>query len=117
MRNLAKAFSRILLCLLVTGTLMAQETTSEIRGVVTDQSGPVAGATVTAVHGPTGTKYATTSRKDGRYNLANLRIGGPYELTISFIGYKTETQNNITLILGQEFNADFNLMSQSEQLA
>jgi len=91
------------------GTLLAQETTSEIRGTVTDQNGPVASATVTALHVPTGTRYATTTRKDGRYNLPNLRVGGPYQLTISFVGYKTETQDSITLILEQKFNAYFTL--------
>ncbi|TDH28119.1 TonB-dependent receptor [Segetibacter sp. 3557_3] len=94
----------------------AQETTSEIRGIVSDQNGGVAGATVTATHTPTGTKYSTTTRRDGRYNLPNARIGGPYEITVSFVGYKTETQQNVTLLLGQEFNADIKLMPSSASL-
>jgi outer membrane receptor for ferrienterochelin and colicin len=116
MRKTLARVLHIVLCLLFMGKLMAQETTSEIRGTVTDQNGPVAGATVAALHVPTGTRYATTTRKDGRYNLPNLRVGGPYQLTISFVGYKTETQDSITLILGQEFNADFTLTPESRQL-
>ena len=116
MRKIASGVLIIVLCIFSIGHLEAQETTSEIRGVVTDQNGPIAGATVSALHVPSGTKYATTSRKDGHYNLANLKIGGPYDLTITFVGYKPETQNNITLILGQEFNSDFKLTSESQQL-
>lgn len=116
MRKVASRILFVLLCLVSVVEINAQETTSEIRGVVSDAGGPVSGATIFAVHTPSGTRYATSSRKDGHYNLANLRIGGPYDLTISFVGYKTETQNNITLILGQEYNADFKLTSQTDQL-
>ncbi len=94
----------------------SQETTSEIRGTISEANGPLAGATISAVHTPTGTKYSTTSRKDGRYNLPNVRVGGPYDVSVSFVGFKTEAQNNIMLILGQEFNADFKLTSSSASL-
>lgn len=116
MSKMASCILMSFIWMLSIGTLVAQETTSEIRGVVTDQGGPVAGATISAVHVPSGTTYATTSRKDGHYNLANLRIGGPYELKVTFVGYKPETQNNIVLILGQEFNADFKLVPETAQL-
>lgn len=116
MRKTTRRILHLFLCLCFTTSLMAQETTSEIRGIITDQNGPVTGATVSAVHLPTATKYVTTSRKDGRYNLPNLRVGGPYEVTVTYVGYKSETQGSITLILGQEFNADFKLISESQAL-
>jgi len=95
----------------------AQETTSEIQGSVTDdKSAPLHGATIKAVHTPTGTVYTTTSRKDGRYNLPNVRIGGPYEITVSFIGFKAAQQNNVMLVLGQEFKADFAMVPDAGQL-
>lgn len=109
-------FLSFLLFLCFTSKTFAQETTSEISGMVTDQNGPVAGATVTALHVPTGTKATTLTRKDGRYNLPNLRVGGPYQVTVSFVGYKSETQDNITLLLGQEHSTDFKLSSQVQQL-
>ncbi len=87
----------------------SQETTSEIQGTVNDGSNGIGNATIIAVHIPTGTRYATTSRKDGRFNLPNLRIGGPYEVTVSFVGYKEEKQDNITLLLGQAYKTDFKL--------
>ncbi|GGA89549.1 cell envelope biogenesis protein OmpA [Puia dinghuensis] len=93
-----------------------QETTSEIAGLVTDGKAGLGGATVTAIHGPTGTVYTTTSRKDGRYNLPNMRIGGPYTVTVSYVGFKEEKQENISLLLGEVFKSDFSLVAESKQL-
>ena len=103
---------RLLTCLmlLLGFTVKAQETTSEILGSVTDAKGGIlAGATVTALHEPTNTRYSTTTRKDGRYNLPGLRVGGPYKLTTSFVGFKEESQDNIVLSLGQGYKGDFKL--------
>ncbi|MBS1510398.1 MAG: TonB-dependent receptor [Bacteroidetes bacterium] len=94
----------------------AQETTSEIQGIITDGNNGLANATITAVHTPTGTKYTTTSRKDGRYNLPNLRVGGPYVVTVTYVGFKPETQENINLLLGQAFKADFKMASNATTL-
>ncbi len=96
--------------------IQAQETTSEIVGIVTSPSGAVQGATISALHQPTGTKYTTLSRKDGRYNLPNMKIGGPYSLMVSFVGFLDDKKEDITLILGQEFQADFNLVPTINEL-
>lgn len=96
--------------------LLAQETTSEIHGQVTDGTTAVPGAVIIAIHNPTGTKYMTTSRKDGRYNLPNVRVGGPYTISVSYIGYKEQKIESITLSLGQEFTGDFHLISDTKQL-
>ncbi|MEO9144659.1 MAG: TonB-dependent receptor [Ginsengibacter sp.] len=102
---------------MTTMLLFAQETTSEIQGIITEaNNSPLAGATIIATHVPTGTKYSTTTRKDGRYNLANLKVGGPYQIDISFVGFKTEKQENITLLLGQVFTADAQLIPETKQL-
>lgn len=95
----------------------AQETTSEIQGTVTDGKNPVAGANVLALHTPTGTKYTTTTRTNGSYNLPNLRVGGPYTVTVTFIGFKEEKQDNIFLSLGQEYKASFTLIATSNNLS
>jgi outer membrane receptor for ferrienterochelin and colicin len=106
----------MIVCATLSLNSFGQETTSEIRGIITDQGGPVVGATISALHLPTGTRSSTTTRRDGRYNLPNLRVGGPYEVSVTYIGYKSENQSNITLLLGQEFNADFKLTTESQQL-
>jgi len=95
----------------------SQETTSEIRGSVVSQNKPIAGATITAVHLPTGTKYVTTSRNDGRYNIANARIGGPYTITTTFVGFNEEKQENVFLSLGQVYNADFTVSTKTQNLS
>jgi hypothetical protein len=94
----------------------AQETTSEIQGIVLEGKLAVPGATVVAIHQPTGTKYGTTTRIDGRYNLPNLKIGGPYVVTVSFVGLKTSTQDGITLLLGQTHKANFTMVEQVTSL-
>ncbi|WP_374948261.1 carboxypeptidase regulatory-like domain-containing protein [Mucilaginibacter sp.] len=108
----------LLLFTLFTATVaFAQVTTSSISGTVVDEKGlPLPGVTITAVHTPTGTNYATVSRVDGRYNLPNLRVGGPYTVTYSFIGFGSNVQNDINLALGQESKIDSKLLPSSRQL-
>ncbi|MFC0513645.1 carboxypeptidase regulatory-like domain-containing protein [Mucilaginibacter angelicae] len=77
-------------------------TTASINGTVTDAKGAIPGATVSITHVPTGTVYSTVTRADGRYNIPNLRVGGPYTFKVSFIGYTTYVQDNITLSIGQD---------------
>src|ERR1700749_1398992 len=72
-------------------------TTASINGIVTDAKGFIPGATVSVTHIPTGTVYSTVTRADGRYNLPNLRVGGPYTFKVTFIGYKDYGQEKITL--------------------
>src|SRR5690349_1772513 len=95
----------------------AQETTSEISGrVVNEKREGLAGATVEAVHTPTGTKYTTTTRTDGRYNLINLRVGGPYQIKISYVGFQQQTQSDVFLSLGIAYKADFDLAPDASSL-
>ena len=100
----------IMLLLSLSFTCIAQETTSEISGIVLDANSSLAGVYITAIHVPTGTKYLTTTRKDGRYNLPNLKVGGPYTVTASFVGYNSNRQSDIMLNLGQTFEQNFKLV-------
>ncbi|WP_343486045.1 carboxypeptidase regulatory-like domain-containing protein [Allomuricauda sp. d1] len=95
----------------------SQVTTSNIRGTVLDDQGePLLGANIVAVHTPTGTKYGSITNEQGRYNLLNLRVGGPYEVTVSYVGFKTEVQNDIFLSLGKTSNVNFALATDSQEL-
>jgi hypothetical protein len=95
----------------------AQVTTSNIKGLVLDEnSEPLPGANVVAIHTPTGTKYGAATNFDGRYNLLNLRVGGPYTITISYIGYKEQVFNDVYLTLGKTENIDVSLAEDSQQL-
>jgi len=92
-------------------------TTATIIGKATDAEGSeMPGASVTALHQPTGTLYGITTRSDGRFNLPNLRIGGPYTLTISFIGYEVQKVENIFLTLGETRSFEFQLKQAATEL-
>ncbi|WP_298904312.1 carboxypeptidase regulatory-like domain-containing protein [uncultured Psychroserpens sp.] len=95
----------------------AQVTTSNLKGVILDESAqPLPGANVVAVHTPTGTKYGAATNFDGRYNIINMRVGGPYTITISYVGYKEQVFNDVFLTLGKTENIDLQMTPDSEQL-
>ena len=93
--------------LLVVAVATAQVTTSAVRGSVTTNDKPLAGATIIATHAPSGTTYGATSNAQGYYSISGMRVGGPYTITISFIGYSTQHFENVELQLGttEVFNA------------
>lgn len=83
----------------------SQVTTSSITGTIKDRKGDLlTGATVIAIHEPSGTKYLTVSKSGGVFNLPGLRAGGPYKVTISYIGFKDEVLEGINLTLGDSYN-------------
>ena len=112
-----KKLQLIIVLLFATVSAMAQVTTSNIRGKVTDdQNLPLLGANIVAVHTPTGTVYGAITNEDGRFNLLNLRVGGPYKVSISYIGFKTHEQNDVYLTLGKTFNIEAAMVADSQTL-
>lgn len=83
--------------------LNAQVTTSSMSGMVSDAEGSVIGAAVVATHTPSGTTYGTVTNLEGRYNLNGMRVGGPYTVEVTYVGYGKSTTNNITLSLGENY--------------
>jgi len=97
--------------------LNAQVTTGSISGFIKDNQGKtLSGATVQAVHEPSGTKYKTMSTNEGRFNLAGLRVGGPYKLTISYVGFNQQDISDITIQLGEPSRIDVSLDNSQTQL-
>ena len=90
-----KRMMLLIMLVLLSVVAKSQETTAEISGSISDVTGTLPNVNVTAVHIPTGTQYTTTTRNDGRYNLPNLKIGGPYTITTSFVGFKSETATEV----------------------
>ena len=104
------------LFLLAPGAL-AQGTTASLTGTVTDATGgPIPSANVVAVHTPSGTTYGAATRLDGRYDLRGLRVGGPYTVTATFIGFQVVERTGISLALGQTETVDFTLSEGDETL-
>ena len=110
-----KSFKRILFALIASVaaiTATAQATTASLNGFVTDDDGKaLVGATVVATHTPTETIYGTTTDANGAYRLQGLRVGGPYTVEISFVGYNEKKINDITLSLGENRQVDAKLAS------
>ena len=117
MSKLLKLFLASILFFSFFKNIHAQETTAEIAGLVTDGQNPVSSASVTVLNIPTGTKYNTITRKDGRYNIAGLRVGAPYTVTVNFVGFTEEKQENISLTLGETFDASFKLSAETKSLS
>jgi outer membrane receptor protein involved in Fe transport len=102
----------VVLLLALPMMMMAQITTSSLSGTVKSSANePLAGATITAIHQPSGTKYATTTTSTGQFNMANMRSGGPYHIEISFVGFQTEKQDDIYLKLAEGFIMNSTLSS------
>ncbi|MEN8156317.1 MAG: TonB-dependent receptor [Bacteroidota bacterium] len=105
---------RVLLSLTVLGLAMGVmgqgTTTAGINGQVFDEdSEPLAGATVVAVHEPTGSQYGAITGDQGFFRVPNLNVGGPYKLTVSYVGYENYEQDNINLSLGQTYQVNVTL--------
>lgn len=89
-------------------------TTSGLSGVVKDDKGEeLPGATVQAIHNPTGTTYGAVTNVSGRFRMPNVRVGGPYTLTVTFVGFQEYVIENINLSLGQTLNLDITLDEES----
>lgn len=102
---------------LIAISAMAQVTSGSITGAIRDaKSGPLGGASVEAVHEPSGTKYKTVSATTGRFTLPGLRIGGPYKITVSYVGLKTEVVSDIYIQLGEPSVIDLALTDANAQL-
>lgn len=107
MKKLKKFWLTIMVACLPVLAIHSQVTKSGMNGTVTSESGELLnGATIVAIHEPSGTQYGTVTNIDGRFSLQGMRPGGPYSVTVSFVGYSTVSYTDITLYLGEAFNLD-----------
>ena len=100
-------------------TAMAQITTSSMAGKVTIEATgeEVIGATIQAVHEPSGTRYNAVTNINGRFTIQGMRTGGPYAVSVSYIGFQTKTVKGITLQLGETYNLTVMISEDSNELA
>lgn len=104
-QKLHEKFSLLLTMLLLTAlTTLGQVTTSSMSGVIKDSKGEtLPGATISATHLPSGSVYSGVSNKDGLFTIPAMRVGGPYKVEVSYIGFSKTVYNDITLALGQQY--------------
>lgn len=117
-----KQFKRMfmMLTLLFISVMMFGQasTTSGINGKIVDPNGkPLAGATVVAVHVPSGSQYGALANGDGFFSVQGMRPGGPYTIEVSFIGYSKKSFTDISLLLGESFVLNTSLEEVSTQLS
>jgi hypothetical protein len=91
---------------------IAQVTTSSITGNVSAETNEeLFGASVVATHIPSGTQYGVTTQEKGKYTIPNMRVGGPYTITVSYVGLSEAKAEDIFLKLGEKLNLDFLMKS------
>ncbi|RZK76373.1 MAG: TonB-dependent receptor, partial [Pedobacter sp.] len=94
----------------------AQVTTSSMTGTIKDASGALPGASVKATHTPTGSVYTVSTNADGRFTIGGMRVGGPYTVEVSFVGYKPAKLSDISLKLGEPYLLNLVLVDNSSTL-
>jgi len=105
--------------MVMTTNVLAQITTSSLAGKVTEgnaQGETIIGATVQAVHVPSGTRYMAVTNANGRFSIQGMRTGGPYTVTISYIGYASKEIKGVTLQLGETYNLQVSMSADAKQL-
>ncbi|MFD2217276.1 TonB-dependent receptor [Hymenobacter bucti] len=118
MKKLHLRHFTLLVMLLFTAHLgWGQVTTSSLTGIIKDEKGEASiGATVRAVHTPSGTTYGVATNGEGRFTIANMRIGGPYTVEISYVGYNNQKRDGIVLQLGQPYVLNVTLLASVSEL-
>ncbi len=108
----------IFISIILPGFLIAQVTSSSITGTVVGQDlKGLQGATVTAIHVPSGSRYVTATGKSGDFIIPGVRVGGPYTVTVTYVGFGSKTVENIYANLGTAATADFNLSTEGTKLS
>lgn len=117
MKQMIKQFALAALSLVLTASLFAQVTTSSMSGRITETDGtPVIGAAVVAIHTPSGSKYYSITDNNGNYRIQNMRVGGPYSVEVTYLGYGTIKGENMNLRLGENFVYDAKLVEEAMTL-
>ncbi|MEE4297688.1 MAG: TonB-dependent receptor [Wenzhouxiangella sp.] len=92
-----------IIALLLAGQAMAQLTSSNLRGqVVTADGSPVAEASVQILHVPSGTVSQATASGTGQFFQSGLRVGGPYQLTVTGDGFEPAIVEGLFLDPGSQ---------------
>lgn len=97
-------------------SMTAQITTSGLSGKVTADNDDVIGATVEAVHTPSGTKYQAVTNNKGVFTINGMRPGGPYTIKVSYLGYQPKEVTGVKLELAQTYNLPVVLSEATNEL-
>ena len=118
MKKLLKAFFVLSVLLLTAASTYAQgNTNSSISGSVYDKDKlTLPGASILAVHTPSGTRYTASTDYTGNFRISNMRVGGPYKITVSFVGFSNFDDSDVYLQLGENKTFKVSLGEESNEL-
>ncbi len=118
MKKLLKLFFVLAVLFCANPSIYAQgNTNSSISGNVYDKdSQTLPGASILAVHTPSGTRYSASTDGTGNFSISNMRVGGPYKITITFVGFSDFSENEVYLQLGENKTFKIVLAEQSNEL-
>jgi len=111
-----RVFLLVAALMMIVSSAVAQITTSGLSGKITDGKEDVIGAIIEAKHQPSGTLYKAVTNSKGQFTINGMRVGGPYEVKISYIGYQTKVVNNITLALGENYRLNTSISEDVKEL-
>ena len=113
-----KIFILVAMMLTITMSVVAQVTTSSMAGFVTfaGDGESVIGATVQAVHEPSGTRYNAVTNVNGRFSIQGMRTGGPYTVTVSYVGYQPRVVKEVILQLAETYSLNVKMSENSTEL-
>ena len=117
MKNTFKFLLSLVAAMVFVVSGYAQVTTSSMNGRITDASGaPVAGATVVAVHTPSGTQYYAVANEGGNFFINGMRAGGPYTVEIACLGYQSVQVTDVTISLAEPYAINVNLKDDAQMI-
>ncbi|HOW41989.1 MAG TPA: carboxypeptidase-like regulatory domain-containing protein, partial [Bacteroidales bacterium] len=118
MMNQFKRIFSVLVFMFITVIMFGQgATTSGLTGRIVDSKGAaLPGATVLAIHEPSGTQYGALTNNEGFFNIQGMRPGGPYKIEVSFIGFSKKTFTEISLLLGEAYTLKTELTESASEL-
>jgi hypothetical protein len=116
--KLHKQFLLLAAFLFTVTITFGQVTTSGINGVVTGSTEEtLPGATVVAIHLPSGSQFGTLTDADGNYRIPNMNVGGPYKITVSYVGFENFVKDEVYLNLGQNYKLNVTLSQQAASIS
>src|SRR3989449_2680735 len=93
-------------------------TTGALVGRIVEGGGaPVPGVSLVLTNTSTGQRYVGQSRADGRFNIENVAVGGPYTLRARLIGFQPTERADITIPLGQTLTVDVTMKRSPVELS
>jgi hypothetical protein len=114
MKKILRLYLLLIAFVMVSFSAFSQMTSSGMSGRITGANNEsLPGATIVAVHQPSGTQYGTISNSEGRFTIQGMRSGGPYSVEVTFVGYNKASYSGIILSLGESYGLDVSLKEES----